>query len=295
MDTKSYTVRVPKRWARIALIVGVTALIVAPLTAVASHSFTDVPDSHTFHEDIEWMKESGVTRGCNPPANTRYCPEDDVKRSQMAAFMKRFAQYLGAEDGTPAQADHATTADSATSADDASMLAGASPTAYQTLIWGVACDTDCEGAPASATEQLRITVSPPSSGTLLVSMATDLQDPAGIARGLRGWITLDSACQDLPTSGSPSGIVKGSFAWQEWDAATGFADLSVASTTAIPIPSGSHTLRLCNDNGGFGGAGDVLSAVLTATWSSLGSVTTASSGADPVFMDTSEIVTDQGE
>jgi hypothetical protein len=127
MDTKSYTVRVPKRWARIALIVGVTALIVAPLTAVASHSFTDVPDSHTFHEDIEWMKESGVTRGCNPPANTRYCPEDDVKRSQMAAFMKRFAQYLGAEDGTPAQADHATTADSATSAttaDDADTLDG---------------------------------------------------------------------------------------------------------------------------------------------------------------------------
>jgi hypothetical protein len=35
----------------------------------------------------------------------------------MAAFMHRFAEYLGAEDGTPAQADHATTADSAVNAD----------------------------------------------------------------------------------------------------------------------------------------------------------------------------------
>jgi hypothetical protein len=110
MDNKSYTVSVPKRSARIVLLVGVVALVVAPLTAVATHSFTDVPDTHTFHDDIEWLKDSDVTRGCNPPANTLFCPEDNVKRSQMAAFMKRFAEYLGASDGTPAQADNADTA-----------------------------------------------------------------------------------------------------------------------------------------------------------------------------------------
>jgi hypothetical protein len=132
MEDKSYTVRVPKRWARIALIVGVTALIVAPLTAVATHSFTDVSDSNTFHADIAWLADSGVTKGCNPPANTEFCPDDSVTREQMSAFMRRLAQYLGAEDGTPAQADHATTADNATTAGDADTLQGLEPTAFYT-------------------------------------------------------------------------------------------------------------------------------------------------------------------
>jgi hypothetical protein len=121
MDAKSYNIRVPKRWARLTLIVGVTALIVAPLTAVATHTFNDVPDTHTFHADIEWLEASGVTKGCNPPANTLFCPDDDVTRGQMAAFMKRFSQYLGAEDGTPAQADNATTADLAMAVADGSV------------------------------------------------------------------------------------------------------------------------------------------------------------------------------
>lgn len=91
MEDRTITFRVPARWVRTILIVGVTALIVAPLTAVATHSFTDVPDSNTFHADIEWLKDSGVTRGCNPPANTEYCPDDNVTRGQMAAFMRRLA------------------------------------------------------------------------------------------------------------------------------------------------------------------------------------------------------------
>jgi hypothetical protein len=37
----------------------------------------------------------------------------------MAAFMRRFAQYIGAEDGVVSEADHAATADSATNADNA--------------------------------------------------------------------------------------------------------------------------------------------------------------------------------
>lgn len=120
MDDKSFNIRVPKRWARIAMIVGMTALIVAPLTAIASHNFTDVPDSNTFHEDIAWLADADVTRGCNPSeGNTEFCPNDFTTRGQMAAFMRRFAQYIDAEDGTPALADHATTADNATTADSA--------------------------------------------------------------------------------------------------------------------------------------------------------------------------------
>jgi hypothetical protein len=117
MDDKSFTIRVSKRWVRISMIVAATALIVAPLTAIATHTFNDVPNSHTFHNDIAWLEASGVTKGCNPPTNNLYCPDDFVTRGQMAAFMERFAGYLGAKDGTPAQADNADTVDGFDAAD----------------------------------------------------------------------------------------------------------------------------------------------------------------------------------
>ena len=42
-----------------------------------------------FEADIEWLAAEGVTRGCNPPTNTLFCPEDPVTRAQMAAFLHR--------------------------------------------------------------------------------------------------------------------------------------------------------------------------------------------------------------
>src|SRR5690606_6120098 len=70
-------------------------------------AFTDVPDTNVFHDDIAWLAEAGVTKGCNPPDNTEFCPGDNVTREQMAAFMRRLAQYIDAEDGTPGLADEA--------------------------------------------------------------------------------------------------------------------------------------------------------------------------------------------
>jgi hypothetical protein len=50
--------------------------------------FTDT--SGSVHEnDINALAASGITRGCNPPANDQYCPGDVVTRGQMAAFMAR--------------------------------------------------------------------------------------------------------------------------------------------------------------------------------------------------------------
>jgi hypothetical protein len=42
-----------------------------------------------FAGDIEKVAAAGVTRGCNPPVNDRYCPDDFVTRGQMAAFLSR--------------------------------------------------------------------------------------------------------------------------------------------------------------------------------------------------------------
>lgn len=72
----------------VALIVAVAIAI--PGVVVAGHQFNDVPGSHTFHNDITWLADEGITRGCNPPANTEFCPDDPVTRGQMSAFMKRF-------------------------------------------------------------------------------------------------------------------------------------------------------------------------------------------------------------
>jgi len=61
-----------------------------PLTAVVNTAleFEDT-SGHTFYGDILWMSGSGVTRGCNPPVNDLFCPDDPVTRGQMAAFLVR--------------------------------------------------------------------------------------------------------------------------------------------------------------------------------------------------------------
>lgn len=91
MSDRTYTIRLRARWVHLILVAAVTAAVVAPVAAWATHTFTDVPASHVFHEDIDWIKEAGVTIGCNPPSNTQYCPDDAVTRGQMSAFMRRLA------------------------------------------------------------------------------------------------------------------------------------------------------------------------------------------------------------
>ncbi len=51
--------------------------------------FADVSSSHTFASEIAWLAEEGITRGCNPPSNSRFCPDSYVNRGQMAAFLVR--------------------------------------------------------------------------------------------------------------------------------------------------------------------------------------------------------------
>jgi hypothetical protein len=53
-----------------------------------SGAFLDDDDS-VFEADIEWLAAQGITRGCNPPTNDRFCPDDHVTRGQMAAFLVR--------------------------------------------------------------------------------------------------------------------------------------------------------------------------------------------------------------
>ena len=51
-------------------------------------SFTD-DDGAVSEGAIEAIAFDGITLGCNPPGNYRYCPRDSVTRGQMAAFIAR--------------------------------------------------------------------------------------------------------------------------------------------------------------------------------------------------------------
>jgi len=81
--------RTPRRYATIAFVVAMILAVLAPIAATgADESFTDIGDSE-FVDDIEWMAANGYTKGCNPPTNDKYCPDDPVTRGQMAAFLSR--------------------------------------------------------------------------------------------------------------------------------------------------------------------------------------------------------------
>lgn len=62
--------------------------------------FTDTAES-VHRLDIEALAASGITKGCNPPDNTNYCPRQAVTRAQMASFLVRALPELEAIEPPP--------------------------------------------------------------------------------------------------------------------------------------------------------------------------------------------------
>jgi hypothetical protein len=63
------------------------------------NSFVD-DDGSVFELDIAKLAAAGITKGCDPPINDMFCPNDPVTRGQMAAFLVRgfgYAAGLGAD------------------------------------------------------------------------------------------------------------------------------------------------------------------------------------------------------
>ncbi len=92
---------------RAALVLGM--LIVASVTAGIGSASTPaeaaelppggafVDDNDSAHEGaIEAIAAAGVTFGCNPPTNDRFCPEQVLTRGEMAAFLARALNLTGA-------------------------------------------------------------------------------------------------------------------------------------------------------------------------------------------------------
>ncbi len=62
------------------------------LGPAATDYFSDDADS-VFEANINSLASAGITKGCNPPGNDRFCPDDVVTRGQMAAFLVRAYGY----------------------------------------------------------------------------------------------------------------------------------------------------------------------------------------------------------
>jgi hypothetical protein len=82
-----------KSWAPVAtllILIGALAVFAVPKAegVAISGYFTD-DNGNLFEADIDAIAAAGITKGCNPPANSHYCPTDTVDRGAMAAFLRR--------------------------------------------------------------------------------------------------------------------------------------------------------------------------------------------------------------
>ncbi len=161
---KDITIRIPRRVLRTALILAISAFVIAPIAVSASHQFTDVPDTNVFHDNIGWMSDNGITAGCNPPDFDEYCPKDNVTREQMAAFMQRLAEGKVVD---------AATAVSAESADDADMLDGLDANQLSRVAYAVATNDAWVGDGTNG-DILTTTINAPIDGFLVISASSDV-------------------------------------------------------------------------------------------------------------------------
>jgi xanthosine utilization system XapX-like protein len=87
--------RLPRTRRRRVLVALLAVAVLAVPVAWASHDFGDVPTASPHHDDVTAIRQAGITTGCNPPANTAYCPDQPVRRDQMASFLRRGLGRVG--------------------------------------------------------------------------------------------------------------------------------------------------------------------------------------------------------
>lgn len=220
---------------RVLLIAAAVMLAVVPIAAIGAGSFEDVPEDNVFKADIDWLASVGVTKGCNPPQNTKYCPDNNVTRGQMAAFMHRLA------------VNRVIDADSV-DGKDASAFAAASHDHGSTYLarTGKAADSDkLDGsrleaiAPrAAGTEYFRDSMQP---DRFEASVVIDAPAPGIIIAGAGGDSWAGTAYQicGLFLDGMAGSLINNGYVDHAQDDE---ADCSV--TGSIPVDAGMHTVDL---------------------------------------------------
>ena len=211
------------RTRRFLLIATVVMIVAIPTVALGSHQFTDVPDSNIFHNDIAWLAENGITRGCNPPANDKFCPESVVTRQTMAAFMRRLAEGRVVDAGrlqgyTAAQ-----------------LMGGSGSTAAGAGDFFAWSDDPIILSHDVWTEVGRLEVTIPASGGVVnLSSMVAFEPPMGAAGGFAAVAqTLDDTCDG--STATTLGYA---------DTANAYYDMATL-VSAVGVSGGSHTIRTC--------------------------------------------------
>src|SRR5690606_13609262 len=73
------------------ILAAVTSIMVVSAAAISATQFTDVPEDHLFHDDIQWMVENNLTTGKD---DGTFGPDEYVTRGQLAAFIHRLHDKL---------------------------------------------------------------------------------------------------------------------------------------------------------------------------------------------------------
>lgn len=229
----------------------VGALVATPIVVYASHQFTDVDDSHIFHGAIGWLADSGITEGCNPPAATQYCPDANVTRGQMAAFLKRLAEKRVVDAATAVFADNADKLDGLDSSDflgatgqavDSDKLDGLDSTAFDTFIVSdetKSADQGPIGATSGTTpfELAETTFNVPVDAFAAVTASTSFSGVAG-GSSVVAWLQVDNGdCFDF--------IVAPGAGWSEASSAGASDPDEVTVTSVVALSAGPHTLTSC--------------------------------------------------
>lgn len=201
----------------LALAIGVTAAVVAPVAVLAAGPFTDVPETHTFAADIQWMADNGISEGCGGGA---FCPADAVTRAQMSAFMHRLATLEVVDAATAGLADNSHKLQGKAANQIASQLA-----AEEDGVTGSVFESN-QGL--VLVNQVSITV--PRSGVLLMS-GTSFVDP-------------DATTTDFIMQTRINGVTVGSAGWSAWfRPASDLQSFEMSYTIAEEVTAGTHLVN----------------------------------------------------
>jgi hypothetical protein len=216
-------------------------LMIVPLAAYAGSVFDDVDDTDTHIDGITFMKDSGVSVGCD--ANNNYCPQDNVTRAQMATFMYRLsgndpATAPSVVAASAAEADSATTADAAATAALAADSDALEGYAASDLVRASFATTGSQGdfGETDPTSIASTSVEAPVDGILLIwgntNLEWDVDSAAATYARMRMELYVDGADADASYQRVH---VEDTL---DWDGHT------VTMQAAVPVTAGAHTVDI---------------------------------------------------
>ena len=197
----------------------VTLAIAFPFGVLAGHQFSDVPDGHFFHADVDALVDAGVTSGCG---GGRFCPGANVTRGEMAAFMNRLGAL--APDKAPVV--------------NADRVDGRQANGLTRVVQGGAIATTT--ITSSGIVYVQVVIQAPTSGYVQLTSSVSIQ-------GAGCTILCNVTAYLTTTNGNPISLPM-------VQTVLGTTYETASPTTVTAVASGTHTfqLRLIRSDGGNG-------------------------------------------